>query len=543
MNILDLYRRESTISGFPVLIMGIVSGIAQSLLLGIITIAADTASHETLNFKFFVLFVIAFLIMMLGKRYALKKATVIAEEIIERVRVRLSNKIRNSELVLIENLGKGDIYTRVANDTNLISQTALVIINASQSAIMVIFCLFFIAVLSKLAFVITILSVIVGVINYLHHSNVVADDLRETTRQEGLFFEMINQILDGFKELKVNQRRSEDYFSRFKILATETKTLKVKTGIRFIVDLMYSEIFFYLLLAIVVFIMPRFEQIDSELIIRITAAVLFIMGPLNMVVGAIPMFARANMAVEQLYGLEAQLDAASQAYAVEEEAPLSTIAAFDEIVLHDLCFSYTDQYGSPLFTVGPLDFTLHKGEVVFLIGGNGSGKTTLLKLFTGLYYPDSGDIKVDGTLIDQRNYQAYRELFSIIFADFHLFDRLYGLDGVNEERVRDLLHLMELDKKTEIINGEFTNINLSTGQRKRLAMIVALLDNRPIYVFDEWAADQDPNFRQYFYEVLLRNLQDQGKTVVAVSHDDRYFHFADRVFKMEYGQFVNMKTV
>jgi putative ATP-binding cassette transporter len=305
---------------------------------------------------------------------------------------------------------------------------------------------------------------------------------------------------------------------------------------------MFSEVSFYTLLAIMIFIMPWFEQISSERIIRVTAAILFIIGPVTMVVGTIPLFTRANMAVAHLYGLEAQLDAVSKAYQPEGVLPRRAIPAFEEITLVNVDFSYTDEQGIPLFTVGPINMAIRRGEVLFLIGGNGSGKTTLLKLLTGLYYPDTGTLTVDGLLIDQTTYQAYRELFATIFGDFHLFERLYGLDSIDYAKINDLLQVMDLEKKTKVIEGEFTNIQLSTGQRKRLAMIVALLDERPIYVFDEWAADQDPMFRQYFYEVLLRELKEQGKTVIAVSHDDRYFHFADRVLKMEYGQFVNEET-
>ena len=80
-------------------------------------------------------------------------------------------------------------------------------------------------------------------------------------------------------------------------------------------------------------------------------------------------------------------------------------------------------------------------------------------------------------------------------------------------------------------DGRFSTLDLSTGQRKRLAMVAALLDDKPIYIFDEWAADQDPGFRRYFYEGLLGELKARGKTVLAVTHDDRYFGVADRVVK------------
>lgn len=172
------------------------------------------------------------------------------------------------------------------------------------------------------------------------------------------------------------------------------------------------------------------------------------------------------------------------------------------------------------------------------MGGNGSGKSTLLKLLTGLYRPASGELRVNGQSLLPVQYHRYRNQFSIVFTDFHLFDRLYGLTRVNDESLAELLHDMELDLKTHYEEGRFSTLNLSTGQRKRLALIVALLDDKAILVFDEWAADQDPVFRKRFYEEILPDLKRRGKTVIAATHDDRYFSVADRVLKMECGRFV-----
>lgn len=181
---------------------------------------------------------------------------------------------------------------------------------------------------------------------------------------------------------------------------------------------------------------------------------------------------------------------------------------------------------------------IRRGETIFIVGGNGSGKTTLLKLLTGLYQPHSGAILVDRELLTRRNAQNYRELFSTVFSQFHLFDRLYGLEGVDPERVKAVLDEMQLSGKTRFEGGRFTDLNLSTGQRKRLALAVTLLEDKQILVFDEWAADQDPHFRKYFYEVVLKRLRDQGKTVIAVTHDERFWQQADRIVKMEYGSIV-----
>jgi putative pyoverdin transport system ATP-binding/permease protein len=92
---------------------------------------------------------------------------------------------------------------------------------------------------------------------------------------------------------------------------------------------------------------------------------------------------------------------------------------------------------------------------------------------------------------------------------------------------------MELEQKTGIVGRTFSDVNLSTGQRKRLAMIALVLERRPICIFDEWAADQDVHFRQKFYQVILPWLKSQGKTVIAVTHDERYFDAADQRIHLE----------
>lgn len=183
-----------------------------------------------------------------------------------------------------------------------------------------------------------------------------------------------------------------------------------------------------------------------------------------------------------------------------------------------------------------MNLVITAGEVLFIVGGNGSGKSTLMKVLTGLYPATAGELRVDGRSLGPENVAAYREMYSPIFSDFHLFSRLYGLLDVDDQAVLDLLRQMQISDKTSFQNGRFTKRDLSTGQRKRLAMIVALLEDRPICLFDEWAADQDPEFRRYFYEELIPSLKRRGKTVIAVSHDDRYFHCADRVVTLEYGK-------
>jgi len=538
MHIIDFYKKERTTSGIDILVMACTSGLSNGSLLAIITFAAKAVSRDSDggSFRYLILFIISLLSFIMGKRYALKHATIIIEGLIKKVRTRITNKIRQSELLFFENIEKSHIYTRINQDTNFISQSALLIINSCQSALILVFCLFYIAWLSKVAFFITVGAIIAAVIIYLMYRKEVNHLLQEITDKETELFDSLTHIVDGFKELKVNRRKSDHVFTHFKDISDSTEKIKIKTGIAFVTDFVYSQTFFYILIAILVFLLPMFIDTYSEVIIKLVMAVLFIIGPVEMVVGVIPVLARANVAVGNLYKLEELIDKEGGIIPQTEQAPFQPIESFREIRIDKATFNYKDKDEKVLFHLGPIDLSIKSGEVVFLVGGNGCGKSTLLKLLSGLYYPSSGVLYLDDDVLSKPIYPSYRELFSLIFADFHIFDRLYGFGEVDTKKVNDLIKLMELDKKTQYVDGKFTETNLSTGQRKRLALIAAFLEDKPIYMFDEVAADQDPEFRAYFYNELLMDLKKRGKTVIAATHDDKYFHVADRVLKMEYGK-------
>jgi putative ATP-binding cassette transporter len=239
--------------------------------------------------------------------------------------------------------------------------------------------------------------------------------------------------------------------------------------------------------------------------------------------------------MERLLALDEQLSGASP-------PPVSQVARppaiRPELRLEGVTFTYAQDGSSEGFTVGPVDFVARAGEIVFITGGNGSGKTTLMKLMAGLYRPDSGRMVLGETVFSPSTEAWIRDQISIIFSDFHMFRRLYGLGEPDPERITGLLHEMQIDHKTAVQGDSFTTINLSTGQRKRLALIVTLLEDKPVVIFDEWAADQDPSFRKKFYEEILPSLKAKGKVVICVTHDDRYFDVADRRLKMEFGRIV-----
>lgn len=257
------------------------------------------------------------------------------------------------------------------------------------------------------------------------------------------------------------------------------------------------------------------------------------------IVQTIPVLLAADVASDNIERLEARLRAIASAAQVDTLEPRRR---FDKIEMRNVVFSYKDKSSEAVFRVGPLNFTLHSGDLVFVSGGNGSGKSTFLKLLSGLYEPDSGEILLDGVRIDDANRDAYRELIAAIFVDYHLFQRLYGITDPDPGEVDRLLTQFRLLEKTRLGgDGEFSTLDLSGGQRKRLALIVSLLEKRPILLLDEWTADQDPDFRRKFYDELLPELQQAGATIVVITHDDRYLAELDlpaRKLRMDEGRFV-----
>jgi len=263
---------------------------------------------------------------------------------------------------------------------------------------------------------------------------------------------------------------------------------------------------------------------------KIITVFIFMLPSLYVIDTFLPNINRTIISIKRINLLFRQLSKSKQTSVFQ-----GRITTFKSIQVKDLGFSYYNKQGNVSYTIGPISMSFYSGEIVFITGGNGSGKSTFSKVLTGLYSPSKGEFIVNDQKVSMTN---HRYLFSAIMADYHLFDRFYGVDTVDDSKVNELLFEMKLDTKVKWENNQFSHSPLSTGQQKRLALIIALMEDKPVYVFDEWAADQDTQFKDYFYKHIIVQLKQKGKLVIVITHDDMFFDCADRVVTMDYGRIV-----
>jgi putative ATP-binding cassette transporter len=534
MELLRLLSRESPVSVKKLAAMAMLSGLANAMVLAVINAAAASAGNSYASFRYLLLFALTVAVYIRAQSYLMIRSAVIVETVLYSIRLHFIDLIRRADALPLENIGRSTIYSSVSKELVAISQATTEIVTACQASLMVFFAISYLSVLSWTAFLITLSVSAIGVSVHFQKARERQSDMHEAVRRENRFLDLFTQMLNGFNEVKINRRVGDAVAEELRAASASLRAVKMRVSHQFSGHFIFSQMAFYIMIACIVFLLPKFNESNPLLLTKTTATILFIIGPLTAVIAAIPTFAMANVAVTNVQALESRLASAMEVEPVK--GPPSTLSAFQTIRFSSLIFQYTDEKGDATFSVGPLNLDIRAGETLFIVGGNGSGKSTFLRLLTALYYGRRGAILLDGVPITAGNLQDYRNLFSVIFTDYHLFDQIYGETTPDPAEARALLEQFELQDKVSLEGARWSTTSLSTGQRKRIALIVSLLQRKPIMVFDEWAADQDPIFRKYFYEVLIPQMKAQGKTIIAATHDDRYFHLADRVLRMDFGQ-------
>jgi len=545
MSFLQLVRREMHGSLPKLVIMSSLGGISNACILAAINAGVqDTSSGQKPGLWAAVLFLIALFLFMRTQQYVTITATAEIEAIIHKLRTRLMDLIRHSELLELERVGRARIVAAITSDTAILTQASNMLCFTVQGAVLIFFVGLYIAYLSLATFILTAI-IVTGAGAIFHYKNKrLAAQKSESAAWERRLFDRLIDFLDGFKEVRLNRARSADLFDDAVDVSKTAANIKIRTQAETFKMIVITQISMYVLLGAVVFIAPNLsDTLGGTAIAKTTTALLFVVGACFGLVQSIPILLNANAAADRIDRLEAALQ---ETVGVEAGRAIAAPKRFDKIELHNIVFRYVDKFSDTVFKIGPLDFTLHRGDLVFITGGNGSGKSTFLRVLSGLYPPDSGEVELDGTAINDATRDEYRALMSAIFFDYHLFQRLYGLPDADPAEVGRLLTQFRLADKTALTNGEFRTLDLSGGQRRRLALIVSLLEKRPIMLLDEWTAEQDPEFRRKFYDELLPDMIRAGATIVVITHDDRYLdelHLPARRIKMDEGRIVEERAM
>jgi putative ATP-binding cassette transporter len=430
---------------------------------------------------------------------------------------------------------KTEVYATIVNDVNILTQASLSIIDFFTATVLAFSCLIYLASVSWILFLITLVFAFAGVGIYHFTAKRNNDHFQRARGLEDDFIKQLNAILNGFKEIFMEPRKGKAIYEQ-KISSIASKAYQDNTTAftGFLNNQITGQILFYMLISSILLFFSVILKVKPGDTISFVFTLLYLLTSIETIMVLLPSLSRAGVASSRLVKLKTALTNAGQQNTIAD----SYISRddFEQITVTDLEFSYG---GEDLgFGIGPVNFDINRGEVAFIYGGNGSGKTTFIHTLLGLNKPTAGEIRLNDIPVTSANYNTYKTCFAVVFSDFYLFNDLIGIGQPDMEKWQYYLRLFELEDKIKLEGTDFSTTDLSTGQRKRLALIAAMLENKPVLIIDEWAADQDPYFRKKFYTEIIPILKQEGIAIVAITHDDRYYHCADRIYRMDYGKLI-----
>lgn len=459
----------------------------------------------------------------------------LTRRMVRQMRVRLTGIVMATPLRDIERIGASKLISALTEDVGRIATALPDLVTVFANVAFIALCLAYLGLVSPERLVVIVVAILLGLLGFaiLRRRYVVEQVV--TRRLWGRLAQTFQTAIGGIKEIKLDGDRRVQVMAAVEREASELQDAASRQARYMLSMLMLTSVLLYVALGLSIFDF-RGGILDERLMAAYGISILYMSGPFRALAEVLPNIAAADVAMRQLDELNLQLERGRRAW--EEEAPQGPGELVRTLSAHRIEHQYPADGDSDNFMLGPVDLELSAGQVLFIVGGNGTGKTTLAKILIGLYLPTRGTLRINGQDLQASQVTAYRQRVAATFADFELFSELVsGDEPLNEARARHILARLGMEGRLRIEHGRIvTPGGLSTGERKRVALLAALLADRDVYLFDEWAADQDPVFRELFYRELLPELRACGKLVLVISHDDRYFPLADKILVLERGE-------
>jgi putative ATP-binding cassette transporter len=539
MEIVKFFLKHSRSTVVLGLVAGIFSGACNAALLAVINALLKHGGFSSM--KLVLAFVGLCFTLPLSRFTSEILLNNLGQDSLYSLRVQISRQALAAPLRHLEQIGAHCVMAVLTDDLPMIANTALILPLLCLNATVVLGCLLFIGLLSWKMLGIISVFMAVGIAGYQFPALRAQAIFRKARKDGNTLLKHFQALLYGSKELKLHRDRRNAFFARLLDATASSFRDHNKTAMKvYTASATWGQTLVFVVVGLIVLVFPTSQGLSREALTGCTLALLYLMMPLQVIMNMAPTLARANVAVKNVRELGFQLSLEKDT--APDEAHGTARENWRTLQFKAVMHSYRREDDLENFSLGPINVHFLRGELVFITGGNGSGKTTFVKLLTGLYAPEQGEVSIDGRIdtAHPQQREEYREHFSAVFSDFFLFDQLLGLsDTVIADSADGYLKQLKLDHKVKVEKGTLSTTELSQGQRKRLALLTAYLEDRSIYVFDEWAADQDPYFKEIFYLQFLPELKARGKTAFVISHDDRYYHVADRIIKFDEGQIVS----
>lgn len=510
---------------FIIALLTILTGITNAGCIFILIRALETDANNVYGFYFLLTLFVFVVSKKITESYLIRTAN----KLIQEIRTNLIKNILETTYERFEQLEKGRIFATLSGDTVKISSSVAMVLKLITSSITIIVAFIYLWIIAKWATMSMIVIVFFLVLLYYFVAKKATLYIAKARNINDKYYSLLEGLVEGYPELSINNDKKRIYEKEIFALNKDLCNTNSTAQVQYLNARILSDTSIIMVLGIICFIVPiYFPSLESKVLLSFLMIILYLFAPISDVITIVPTLNEIKISWDRINKFLKELELEK-----EQQQSFQKFTHVNTFSLENIEFNYKNKTSEKKFKIGPIDLNLNKGEILFIIGGNGSGKSTLAKVITGLYKADKGSIKINGEEIDN---VSLGELFSIVFNDSYLFKKLYGINVEKEkERIDSYLSLLKLDKKVRLINSEFDTIKLSSGQKKRLALLKCFIEDSPIYLFDEWAAEQDPEFRKFFYKTLLQKMKAEGKIVIVITHDDNYYDVADKIIKLDYG--------